>query len=126
VKSRSKPGKAPTRRKRPVIPIVFVVAAVAAFGAWKFSKRESGVGGAGAPAAGGAATASAVNDDAVVGALVAAEETYLALAPKLNALSRGVMSLQLPPQGIEVFAPDASVTDLGAAPDMKAAEALVT
>ena len=72
------------------------------------------------------AGSNGANDDAVVGALVAAEETYLALAPKLNALSRGVMGLQLPPEGIDLFAPDASVTDLGPAPELGEREALVT
>ena len=36
------------------------------------------------------------NDDAVIRALVAAEETYLNLSPKMNILSKGLLDLRLP------------------------------
>ncbi|HEV8543154.1 MAG TPA: CRTAC1 family protein, partial [Verrucomicrobiae bacterium] len=63
-------------------------------------------------------------DDAVVSALVAAEETYLALAPKMNVLSKGLMDLRLPGPGEEsVFAPSVVVFDLGPIPAMNVTNA---
>jgi hypothetical protein len=66
---------------------------------------------------------SAGNDAAVVSALVTSEETYLALSPKLSALSKGLLNLRLPGPGTEtaaVFAPSVKVSDLGPAPAIPA------
>src|SRR5688572_5767304 len=57
-----------------------------------------------------------VRDDAVVSALVTAEETCLSLAPRMNALSKGLLNLRLPGPGTEgVFAPSVTVSDIGPA-----------
>jgi hypothetical protein len=56
-------------------------------------------------------------DAAAISALVAAEETALKLSPKLDALSKGLLHRRLPGPGAEpVFAPSASVSDLGPEP----------
>jgi hypothetical protein len=57
------------------------------------------------------------DDAAVISALVWDEETCLALSPKMNALSKGLLNLRLPASGSEkVFAPSVNVIDLGPAP----------
>lgn len=67
---------------------------------------------------------TAAKDAAVVSAMVTAEETYLALSPKLSALSKGLLNLSLPGPGAEsVFASSVSISDLGAAPAMTVADA---
>lgn len=54
----------------------------------------------------------------MIRALVTAEETYLALGPKMSALSKGLLHLQLPGPGAEdLFAPAVDVTDLAPAPE---------
>ncbi len=56
-------------------------------------------------------------DDAVVSALVTAEETLLTLSPKMSALSKGLLTLRMPGPGTEtVFAPSVNVSDVGAEP----------
>ncbi|MDH7501188.1 MAG: FG-GAP-like repeat-containing protein [Verrucomicrobiota bacterium] len=58
-------------------------------------------------------------DDAVVSALVANEETLLNLSRKMAALSRGLLDLGLPgpaEDAQETFAPSVTVVDLGPAP----------
>lgn len=57
----------------------------------------------------------------MVSALVTAEETCMSLAPKMTALSRGLLDLRLPAPGAEpIFAPSVNVSDLGPAPALKA------
>src|SRR5688572_30307377 len=52
-------------------------------------------------------------DDAVISALVRAEETCLTLSPKMSALSKGMGTLQLPGPGAEtVFASSVDVADV--------------
>ena len=60
----------------------------------------------------------AAGDDAeAISALVTAEETILALTPKLGALSKGFLDLQLPsPAGRELFRERFSLRDLGQVP----------
>jgi hypothetical protein len=54
-------------------------------------------------------------DDAVISAVVAAEETCLTLNGKMNALSTGLLKLRLPAPGIEpIFSPEVTVTDIRA------------
>jgi hypothetical protein len=56
-------------------------------------------------------------DDAVISALVRAEETCLTLSGKMNALSKGLRNLRLPGAGSEtVFAPSVTVSDVGPMP----------
>jgi len=63
----------------------------------------------------------AAKDATVVSAMVTAEETYLALSPKLSALSKGLLNLTLPGPGAEaVFAPSVRISDLSPAPPMTA------
>ncbi len=59
-----------------------------------------------------------VGDDAeAISALVTAEETILALTPKLGTLSKGLLDLQLPsPAGRELFRERFALRDLGPAP----------
>ena len=58
-------------------------------------------------------------DDAVVRTLVREEETYLALAPKMKALSESIMDLRLPgPRANSVFAPNVVLSDLGPVPEV--------
>src|SRR5262245_10241143 len=53
------------------------------------------------------------DDATVIRTLVTAEETCLALSPKMQALSKGLVNLRLPGPGTEsVFAPSVSVSDL--------------
>src|SRR5207249_4754489 len=57
-------------------------------------------------------------------ALVRAEETCLALGPKMSVLSKGLLDLHLPGPGAEmVFGPEVSVSDVGPAPIIKASSA---
>lgn len=64
---------------------------------------------------------TAIADDAVVSALVTAEETCLALSPKMSVLSKGLLDLHLPAPGAEtVFAPSVSVSDVGPLPAISA------
>jgi hypothetical protein len=66
---------------------------------------------------------TALEDAAVISALVTAEETYLKLSPKMNALSQGLLNLRLPGPGAEpeaVFASSVIVSDVGPAPAMTA------
>lgn len=59
------------------------------------------------------------DDAAMIRALVAAEETTLKLNPKMGVLSKGLLNLRLPGPGTEtVFAPSASVSDVGPAPTL--------
>lgn len=56
------------------------------------------------------------NDATVISALVTDEETQLTLSPKMAVLSKGLLNLRLPSLGVEgIFAPSASVIDLGPA-----------
>jgi hypothetical protein len=56
-------------------------------------------------------------DDAVISALVRAEETCLTLSGRMNALSEGLLKLRLPAPGSQsVFAPEVMVADLGELP----------
>jgi hypothetical protein len=65
------------------------------------------------------ANGTPVDDAAIVGALVAAEETYLSLGPKMSLLSKGLMDLQLPGPGADgIFAPRVNVTDVGPPPSI--------
>src|SRR4051812_17951535 len=58
-------------------------------------------------------------DARVISALVTAEETYLALSPKMSALSNGLLNLHLPDSAAAtVFAPSVSVSDLDPAEAM--------
>src|SRR5262245_27225677 len=58
-----------------------------------------------------------INDDALVSALVTAEETYLALTPKMNALSKGLLDLRLPVAAAQsIFGPSVVLSDLGPIP----------
>ena len=61
-------------------------------------------------------------DDAVVSAVVMAEETCLTLSPKMSALSKGLTNLHLGPGAETVFAPSVDVADVGPAPVMRATE----
>src|SRR5262245_31269946 len=55
-----------------------------------------------------ASTNRTADDASVISGLVTAEETYLKLAPRMNALSKGLLDLRLPGPGTEViFAPAA-------------------
>jgi len=64
------------------------------------------------------------DDATVIRTLVTAEETCLALSPKMQALSKGLVNLRLPEPGTEsVFAPSVSVSDLGTAPAVGSAKA---
>ncbi len=68
------------------------------------------------------ATAAALSpgaDDALVRALVTAEETGLIVSRKLEVLSKGLLDLRLPgpdPEAAAVFASSVTVTDLGPVP----------
>ncbi|MCZ7638189.1 MAG: hypothetical protein M5U12_20395 [Verrucomicrobia bacterium] len=67
----------------------------------------------------------APNDDAVISALVRDEETLLALAPKMDRLSRGLLDLRLPGPSADaqgVFGSPLTVRDLGAAPEATTSE----
>ncbi len=67
---------------------------------------------------------AAAADDAVVRALVSAEETSIKLASKMNRLSKGLLDLRLPGPGAEgIFAPSVLITDLGTAPPKPATNA---
>jgi hypothetical protein len=71
----------------------------------------------------GQAGGSPAGDAAVIRALVTAEETYLALGPKMSALSKGLLHLQLPGPGAEsLFSPSVVVTDLGPPPALTATD----
>ena len=74
---------------------------------------------------GSVAHPAAIDKDAeVISALVTAEETYLALSPKMSALSKGLLNLRLPGAGADtVFAPSVSVSEVGPAPAMTATDA---
>jgi len=62
---------------------------------------------------------SNANDAAVISALVASEETSLALAPKMKELSKGLLNLRLPGPGQNaVFATSVTITDLGPSPTL--------
>ncbi len=66
---------------------------------------------------------TAKSDDAVISAVVAAEETQLVLARKLGVLSRSLLDLRLPAPATEaagVFAASVSAVDLGPAPEITA------
>src|SRR5262249_51972918 len=68
-----------------------------------------------------AGTNSVADDSSVISALVTGEETLLKLTPKMSALSKGVLDLRLPGQAAEtIFAPSASVTDVGPPPALSA------
>jgi hypothetical protein len=70
-----------------------------------------------------AGTPAPAEDAAVISALVTAEETCLALSPKMSALSKGLLDLRLPGPATEaqsVFAPSVALSDLGPAPMLKA------
>src|SRR5262249_7203028 len=57
-----------------------------------------------------------LGDDAVVRAIVTAEETRLALTRKMEALSGGLLDLRLPGASAEaasVFAPSVTIVDIG-------------
>jgi hypothetical protein len=63
------------------------------------------------------ARAVSAKDGPVISALVTAEETYLALEPKMRALSKGLLDLRLPGSGAEeVFGASVRVSDIGPAP----------
>src|SRR5687767_680788 len=56
-------------------------------------------------------------DDAVISAVVTAEETCIALSGKMNALSKGLIKLRLPAPDIRsLFAEEVTVVDIGPAP----------
>lgn len=62
-----------------------------------------------------APTRTVPNDDAVISALVTAEETHLALTRKLRGLSQALLDLRLPgptAEGTNLFAPSVAVVDL--------------
>jgi len=62
-----------------------------------------------------------VDDASTISALVTAEETYLALSPKMNALSKGLLHLRLPGAGTETtFAASVTVSDVGPSPALAA------
>lgn len=66
------------------------------------------------------ATAPVKNDDAVISALVADEETYLVLCRKMSALSKGLLDLRLPGPTADaesVFGASVTISDIGPAPD---------
>jgi ASPIC/UnbV protein/VCBS repeat protein len=74
-------------------------------------------------AATGGKPAAARDDDAVISALVTAEETCLILSPKMRALSKGLLELRLPGSGTgAVFAASVSVSDIGLLPGFKATD----
>ena len=53
----------------------------------------------------------------MISALVTAEETLLALSPKMSVLSKGLLTLRLPGPGAEeVFTPSVEVSELGPLP----------
>jgi hypothetical protein len=71
--------------------------------------------------ASGQNAAVSTEDARVISALVAGEETYLALSPKMSALSNGLLNLRLPDPAAEaVFAPSVSVSDVDPAGDITA------
>ena len=62
-------------------------------------------------------------DDALVSALVTAEETCLVLTRKMSVLSQGLLDLRLPGPAADagsVFAPSVTIIDIGPAPEMTA------
>jgi hypothetical protein len=129
VKSRSQAKKAAPRRSNKPIVIVLIVVAVGIV-AWQVSVQrasEVSAGGAAGQLAPANSDEQKRRDDALVSALVRDEETHLALMPKMRLLSASVYSSrELPGAAAEVFAPSASVADLGPAPELKAEGALVS
>ena len=60
---------------------------------------------------------AATTDSALISAVVTDEETCLRLAPKMAALSKGLLDLHLPAQDAgSIFAPSVTVADVGPAP----------
>ncbi len=136
----SKSGMASPQKTRPASPQdhahrkkVFLVLTlgvlVLAYPLWRAAQTRPATGvnpPPKAPAA--AAPSSAAGDDAIIRALVMAEETQLVLARKLHVLSEGLLDLRLPGPTLEasnVFAPSVITVDLGPAPEKPPAGSLM-
>ncbi len=103
-------------RRQPLLLRILLLASLALPAGNEMNRSRRVILPAQAAAGPGSAPAS---DDAVVSALVTAEETYLALVPKMDGLSRDLMNLRLPgPGAASIFAAAVSVTDLGPPPSM--------
>ncbi|MBM3878214.1 MAG: CRTAC1 family protein [Verrucomicrobia bacterium] len=106
-------------RRQPIFLRVLVLLALV-YPAWRIVQpgpsRPRAASGEGA--AQPAPASQAQSDDALIGALVTAEETHLALSPKLNALAEGLLDLRLPGPATaarQAFAPAVTVVDLAPA-----------
>jgi hypothetical protein len=99
--------------------LFLLVAAWIGVGAWELVGGRSPEAAVSAGLAVSNAIPALKGDDAVIRAIVADEETLLALAPKMKVLSKDLLDLRLPGPGAGaagVFSPLVSVTDLGPAP----------
>ena len=101
-------------------PLFYVCIGAACLGLLVFFSRQEGrpeAAGGGGETQGRTVAVSGADDDGLVRTLVREEETYLALAPKMKALSESMMDLRLPgPRASSVFAPTVVLRDLGAFP----------
>ncbi|HXI50978.1 MAG TPA: CRTAC1 family protein, partial [Candidatus Saccharimonadales bacterium] len=113
-------GRSP-RTKAFFLLFVALLLLALAVPAWRLVRRSPG-GSVDSAASTSPGKKSAPKDDAaVISDLVRNEETCLALSPKMNALSKGLLDLHLPGPGTEtVFAPAVTVSDLGPLPALTA------